>query len=106
MPISAWLLCSRAEEWLAEHLRAFYAGTEYEARLRQQHAKLNPRTGWATSMGAHRLRRRGFCGDSDSDEECAAAFRSSNLQRLHTGGIYDICVALQQTGCAQSVVAI
>ena len=98
----AWL----AEAWLAEHLRAHCTGTEYEARLRQQHAKLNPRTGWATSAGAHRRRRRGFGGDSDSDEECAPAFCCEILQlQVHTGWICTMIVALQQTGYVEGVVA-
>ena len=88
---------SRPKAWLAEQPRAHCTGTEYEARLRQQHAKLNPRTGWATSAGAHRRRRRGFGGDSDSDEECAAAFRCMMLQSLHMGCMCVTSTALPQT---------
>lgn len=43
------------------------AGKEYESRLRQQHAKLNPKTSWARFDQKKLKRRRGF-GD-DSDEE-------------------------------------
>ncbi len=42
------------------------AGKEYEARLRQQHSKLNPRTSWATEGRAKR--KRGF-GDEESEDD-------------------------------------
>ena len=46
------------------------AGREYEARLREQHNKLNPRTSWASLKKADaRRRRRAEGGASDSEEE-------------------------------------
>ena len=47
-------------------------GKEYEARLRQQHSKLNPRTSWATREGdrSGKRRRAGYGKDSE-DDECA-----------------------------------
>ncbi len=45
------------------------AGREYEARLRQQHSKLNPRTSWAAQTGRGAKRRRtGYGEDSEDDE--------------------------------------
>lgn len=44
------------------------AGKEFEARLRQQHSKLNPRTSWARVGKKKKAnKKRGF-GD-ESDEE-------------------------------------
>lgn len=46
------------------------SGREYEARLRQQHNKLNPRTSWASLKKADaRRRRQAEGGASDSEEE-------------------------------------
>jgi U3 small nucleolar RNA-associated protein 18 len=47
-------------------------GKEYEARLRQQHSKLHPRTSWAAAEGRKRRRQRGRDAaepDDDEDEE-------------------------------------
>lgn len=45
-------------------------GREYEARLRQQHNKLHPRTSWASLKKAGERRRRVAAGGaSDSEEE-------------------------------------
>ena len=46
-------------------------GKEYEARLRQQHSKLHPRTSWAAAAdaAAQRKRRRGGYASDDEDEE-------------------------------------
>lgn len=46
-----------------------YAGKEYEARLRKQHSKLNPRTSWATDEGRSRKRRRAGYGEDSEDDE-------------------------------------
>lgn len=44
-------------------------GKEYEARLRQQHSKLNPRTSWATeALNGRKKRKHGF-GDEDSEDD-------------------------------------
>ncbi|DBB01100.1 hypothetical protein WJX77_009600 [Trebouxia sp. C0004] len=43
------------------------SGKEYEARLRQQHAKLNPRTSWAHMDKKKAKKRRGFGDDSHED---------------------------------------
>ena len=80
---------ARLSARLPEQPQAFCAGTEYEARLRQQHAKLNPRTGWATAGGALRRRRRGFGGDSDSDEECAAGPAVQSPHMAREARVYD-----------------
>lgn len=52
------------------------AGREYEARLRQQHNKLHPRTGWASLKKAGERRQRaaaaGGASDSEEEEESAA----------------------------------
>ena len=46
------------------------AGHQYEARLRQQHNKLHPRTAWASLKKAERRRRRvAEGGASDSEDE-------------------------------------
>lgn len=44
------------------------AGKELEARLRQQHTKLNPRTSWAQVDKKKRTKRKPGFGD-ESDEE-------------------------------------
>lgn len=50
-------------------------GKEYEARLRQQHSKLNPRTSWAMREGGRgRKRRRAGYGEDSEDDECAPCF--------------------------------
>lgn len=47
-------------------------GKEYEARLRQQHSKLNPRTSWATrDSDRSRKRRRAAYSEDSEDDECA-----------------------------------
>lgn len=46
-------------------LPSFHTGKEYEARLRQQHTKLNPRTSWARMDKKKAKKRRGFGEDSD-----------------------------------------
>lgn len=44
------------------------AGKEFEARLRQQHTKLNPRTSWAQMDRKKKAKkRRGFGDDSDDE---------------------------------------
>ena len=43
------------------------AGKEYEARLRQQHAKLNPKTSWARVDRKKAKKRAGFGDDSDTE---------------------------------------
>lgn len=46
------------------------AGKEYEARLRQQHSKLHPRTAWAAPKAGRKRRRAGYGGDeTDEDDE-------------------------------------
>ena len=60
-------------------------GKEYEARLRQQHSKLNPRTSWATREGGRgRKRRRAGYGEDSEDDECAPCFlcRMCRLPRV------------------------
>ena len=61
-------ICSQQQCALAVVWVGMIAGKEFEARLRQQHTKLNPRTSWAQ---VHRKKKankkRGF-GD-ESDEE-------------------------------------
>ena len=60
-------VCIR-ETWCAYRLRCA-TGKEYEARLRQQHSKLNPRTSWASQPGRGAKRRRtGYGEDSEDDE--------------------------------------
>ncbi len=44
-----------------------FVGKEYEARLRQQHAKLNPKTSWARMDRKKAKKRRGFGEDSDEE---------------------------------------
>ncbi len=61
--------------WHAKHLtetriaQLVYVsvGKEYEARLRQQHAKLNPKTSWARMDRKTARKRRGFGEDSDEE---------------------------------------
>ena len=58
-------------------------GKEYEARLRQQHSKLNPRTSWATRDGARsRKRRRAGYGEDSEDDECAPCSLCRKLPRV------------------------
>jgi hypothetical protein len=51
-------------------------GKDYEARLRQQHSRLNPRTSWAARNSDLRGRKRrhaGYGQDSE-DDECVTCF--------------------------------
>ncbi|CAK0782784.1 hypothetical protein CVIRNUC_005979 [Coccomyxa viridis] len=56
---------------------ASISGKEYEARLRKQHSKLNPRTSWATEEGRSRKRRRAGYGEDSEDDEDAEALLAS-----------------------------
>lgn len=49
------------------------AGKEFEARLRQQHTKLNPKTSWARVDKKKAKKKKQAFGD-ESDEECVAHY--------------------------------
>ncbi|PSC69396.1 U3 small nucleolar RNA-associated 18-like protein [Micractinium conductrix] len=73
-------------------------GHQYEARLRQQHNKLHPRTAWASLKKAERRRRRvaeGGASDSEDEEGGAEAAAERLLQRA--GGLLARGAALPPT---------
>lgn len=64
--LRVWHAKHLTETRIAELVFAF-VGKEYEARLRQQHAKLNPKTSWARMDKKKGKKRRGFGEDSDEE---------------------------------------
>ena len=66
LSLRVWHAAHLAEMCIAQ-LVCVSAGKEYEARLRQQHAKLNPKTSWACMDRTKAKKRRGFGEDSDEE---------------------------------------
>lgn len=65
-PHSEEMVCIRC--WAQVSMAILNAGKELEARLRQQHTKLNPKTSWAqVDKRKKSKKKRGF-GDESSEE--------------------------------------